>query len=169
MKQNISIMMDGELSDDEADALMRKIKHQPDGKNEWLTYHLIGDTLRQPDCTHTHMSVAFLERLQAEPTILAPRTRRSSKASFYAMSAAASVMAIAFLGWISVQINNEPVNLQAQQAQLRATSARPVVLPVNEGMNDYLLAHQEFSPSNDVRGAASYIRTVSVRQTRVGQ
>jgi hypothetical protein len=36
-------------------------------------------------------------------------------------------------------------------------------------MNDYLLAHQEYSPSTDVRGASSYIRTVSVKQTVAGQ
>jgi len=46
---------------------------------------------------------------------------------------------------------------------------RNVSLPVNETVNDYLLAHQEFSPSTDMRGAASYIRTVAVRQTGAGE
>ena len=30
-------------------------------------------------------------------------------------------------------------------------------------VNDYLMAHQEFSPSTNVQGAASYIHTVSER------
>jgi hypothetical protein len=30
-------------------------------------------------------------------------------------------------------------------------------------MNDYLIAHQEFSPSTEVQGAASYMRTVATQ------
>ena len=49
MKQNISALMDGELFDDEADALLDKIKRNPDVQTEWDLYHLVGDALRQPD------------------------------------------------------------------------------------------------------------------------
>ena len=49
MKQNISTLMDGELSGDEAEMLLGRIKRHPDAQQEWLTYHLIGDAMRQPD------------------------------------------------------------------------------------------------------------------------
>ena len=169
MKQNISMLMDGELCGDEADTLLKKLNHHSDGQQEWLVYHLIGDALRQPGCIPETIGLSFYERLAAEPTVLAPLARRQAKSGFYAMSAVASIMAIAFLGWVSVQINNEPNNRQLQQqAKLRDNAVRAVVSPINEGMNDYLLAHQEFSPSTDVRGAASYIRTVSVKQITAG-
>lgn len=161
MKQNISTLMDGELSGDEAEVLLGKIKRHPEAQQEWLNYHLIGDALRQPDYLPNHMSAAFFERLHAEPTVLAPQAQRSSKASFFALSAAASIMAMAFLAWVSVQIVTEPV---IQQAQQRPSALRPANFPTNGSMNDYLLAHQEFSPGTDVRGASSYIRTVTVKQ-----
>lgn len=161
MKQNISTLMDGELCGDEAEVLLGKIKLHPEAQQEWLNYHLIGDALRQPDYLPGHMSADFFERLHAEPTVLAPHTQRSSKTGFFALSAAASIMAMAFLAWVSVQITTEPV---IQQAQLRPSALRPANSPTSDSMDDYLLAHQEFSPSTDVRGASSYIRTVTVKQ-----
>ena len=159
MKQNISALMDGELFDDEAEALLDKIKRNPDVHAEWHLYHLVGDALRQPDHLHANIGAALRERLQAEPTVLAPRSRVRQNAKWFALSAAASVMAMALVAWMSVQIGSEPAHQMAMQQQ--PTALRPASFPVNPAMNDYLMAHQEFSPSTDVQGAASYIRTVA--------
>ena len=172
MKQNISTLMDGELCDDEAEILLGKIKRDTEARQDWLDYHLIGDVLRQPDYIPSAIKASFFERLHTEPTVLAPHDKRSSKASFIAMSAVASIMAMAFLAWMSVQINSEPVIQQAQQrSTLVRTASLPFggSLPANDSINDYLLAHQEFSPGTDVQGAASYIRTVAARQTAAGR
>jgi len=67
-------------------------------------------------------------------------------------------MALALVAWLSVQIGSEPA---PQMAMQQPSELRPASFPVNRGMNDYLMAHQEFSPSTDVQGAASYIRTVA--------
>lgn len=159
MKQNISALMDGELFDDEAEALLDKLKRDPESQAEWDAYHLIGDALRQPDQTHINISAALRQRLQAEPTVLAPRGRTGQNARWFALSAAASVMALALVTWLSVQVGSEPVQQMAMQQQPPAL--RPASFAANKRMNDYLMAHQEFSPSADVQGAASYIRTVA--------
>jgi len=83
MKQNISTLMDGELSGDEAEMLLGRIKRHPDAQQEWLTYHLIGDAMRQPDYLPNNMNAAFFERLHAEPTVLAPHSQRNSRAGFF--------------------------------------------------------------------------------------
>lgn len=166
MKQDISTLMDGELCDEEAESLLGKIKRHPEVRQQWVSYHLIGDALRQPDYIPRGMSPAFFERLQAEPTVLAPHSRKTSTTGIFAMSAAASVMAIAFLAWISVQMDKgQPI----QQAQQSPAASWASSTPANGNMDDYLLAHHEFSPSNDVRGAASYVRTVAYRQTEAGR
>ena len=159
MKQSISALMDGELFDDEAEALLDEIKRKPDIHAEWNLYHLVGDALRQPDHLHAEIGAALRERLQAEPTVLAPRSRIRQNARWFALSAAASVMALALVAWMSVQIGPEPVPQMAMQQQ--SSALRPASFPVKRGLNDYLMAHQEFSPSTDVQGAASYIRTVA--------
>lgn len=167
MKQNISTFMDGELCDEEAEVLLGKIRRDHEARQEWLHYHLIGDVLRQPDYIPGDMSATFFERLHAEPTVLSPHSQRRPTSGYFAMSAVASIMAIAFLAWLSVAVNNEPV---IQQARQHSGNMRTVAsLPANESINDYLLAHKEFSPSNEVQGAASYIRTVSARHTVAGR
>lgn len=159
MKQQISALMDGELFEDEAEILLDKLKHNPAAHSEWQTYHLISDALRQPDHLHSNISSAMRERLQAEPTVLAPQRRTGRKMQMYALSAAASVMALAMVAWLSVQVGSEPA---PQMAALQQPSVvRPASFSTGKELNGYLMAHQEFSPSADVQGAASYIRTVA--------
>lgn len=169
MKQNISMLMDGELCGEEADVLLAKIKSHPQAQQEWLTYHLIGDALRQPDYIPEPINSTFLERLRLEPTVLAPHRQRTSNTSFYAMSAAASMMAIVFLAWLSISLDKVSVSQQAKQGTEVLSATATTSFPISDGMNDYLLAHHEFSPSTDVRGASSYIRTVTFKQVGAGQ
>lgn len=164
MKQHISALMDGELFDDEAEALLDRLKRDPDGNAEWEVYHLIGDVLRQPGDVRIGIGEALHERLQAEPTVLAPRRRANQNARWFALSAAASVAAMALVGWLSVQIGQEPMPEVAMlQPSPAPASVRPARFSASD-MNDYLIAHQEFSPSADMQGAASYARTVAEQQ-----
>lgn len=158
MKQEISALMDGELFEDEAEALLAKLKRQPDASRDWETYHLIGDVLRQPDHIRCGFTQSFHQRLQAEPTILAPRHHTPQRLRHYALSAAASVMALALVAWLSTQIGGEPA---VQMANIQQPNA---LRPAAYQINDYLMAHQEFSPSADVQGAAAFIHTVAVKQ-----
>jgi len=157
MKQEISVLMDGEMFEDEADAFFDKLKRNPEIRQDWATYHLIGDALRQPDHIHRDLSVSFRARLQAEPTILAPHSRNPQKIRHYALSAAASVMALAIVAWMSMQISNEPA------PQMVSAQQNDAIRPASFQANDYLMAHQEVSPSADVQGAATYIHTVAAK------
>jgi sigma-E factor negative regulatory protein RseA len=161
MKERISTLMDGELFEDETEALLGRIKHHPEARQEWQTYHLIGDALRQPGHISRDISVTLRERLQQEPAVLAPRSRISKKMRYFAMSAAASLMALALVAWMSVQISSEPATQQIARQQ--PGNVQPVVNAGNKVVDDYLMAHQEVSPSTDVQGAASYIHTVAAR------
>lgn len=160
MKQEISALMDGELFDDDAEAVLDKLKRNPDKHDEWRTYHLISDVLRQSDHVHANINIAIRERLQAEPTVLAPRSRVSHNVRWFALSAAASVMAFTLVAWLSVQIGSETV---PQIAMQQSNAVHSVNLPAN-GLDDYLVAHQEFSPSLDVYGMTSYVHTVAHQQ-----
>lgn len=159
MKQEISALMDGEMFEDEAEALLGKLKRNPDARHNWEVYHLIGDILRQPEHIRCGFSESFHQRLQAEPTILAPRHRAPQQLKYYALSAVASVMALALVAWLSVQIAAEPVVQMAAIPQ-QDSPVRPAAYHVD----DYLMAHQEFSPSADVQTAAIYLHTVAAKQ-----
>jgi sigma-E factor negative regulatory protein RseA len=157
MKQDISALMDGEIFEDQADAFLDKLKRNPGAQQDWEDYHLIGDALRQPDHICKGFSRSFHERLQSEPTIFAPYNRTSQRIRNFALSAVASVMALALVAWLSLQVGTEPAPQIASIQQDTISAIRPA----SAQMDDYLLAHQEFSPSADVHGAVSYIRAVS--------
>lgn len=158
MKHEISALMDGEMFEDEAEVLFDQIRHHPQAHRDWAVYHMIGDVLRQPDYMHRDISTRVSLKLQNEPTVLAPRSRAlKQKARVFALSAAASLLAVGVVAWMSLQISPEAAPKMAMQQ----SDIRPVNMQIQPKSNDYLMAHQEFSPSNDMNGGASYIRTVT--------
>ena len=158
MKNKVSALMDGEMFEDEAEVLFDQIKRDSSAHLDWATYHLIGDALRQPEYIHRDISAKVHERMQNEPTVLAPRGRMiKQKARVFALSAAASLLAVGVVAWMSLQISPEA----APQMAMQQNSLRSVSLQIQSKSNDYLMAHQEFSPSTDMNGGASYIRTVT--------
>lgn len=159
MKQELSALMDGEMFDDQAEILIGRLKRHPEAQQDWENYHLIGDALRQPDHICKSFGKSFHERLQAEPTVFAPYSRTSQKIRNFALSAVASVMALALVAWLSLQVGNEP----APRIAVAPVQQENAVSLASAQADDYLMAHQEFSPSANVYGGASYIRAVAGR------
>lgn len=159
MKQEISALMDGEMFDDQAEILIDRLKRHPEVQQDWKNYHLIGDALRQPDHICKSFGKSFHERLQAEPTVFAPYSRTSQKVRNFALSAVASVMALALVAWLSLQVGNE----SAPRIAVAPVQQENAVSLASAQADDYLMAHQEFSPSANVYGGVSYIRAVAGR------
>lgn len=158
MKQEISALMDGELFEDEAESLLERAKLESGASKDWEIYHLIGDVLRQPEYIHCGLSAKVRGRVQDEPTVLAPRVRAvKQKIRTFALSAAASLAAVSVVAWMSMQISREA----APQMALQQHAMQPASAQIKSKSNDYLMAHQEFSPSTDMNGGAYYIRNVA--------
>ncbi len=161
--ERISAFMDGELEDHEATGQVRRLKEDPELRAAWETYHLIGDAMRGEAGYASGLAVKISARLVAEPTVLAPRPRMQLRnVRRLALSAAASIGGVALVAWLALFDNpfvpqqNLAVNLAAPGAQTQLAAT-----PANGAVNDYLLAHQQFSPSTAMQGVASYVRTVS--------
>ena len=161
MKQDISALMDGELFDEDAEVVLNKLKRNPEAHAEWQVYHLISDALRQPDHVRPDISVSMRECLRDEPVIFAPAARQK-KAWWYAVSAAASVMAITLVAWLSLQAGSK-TQFQVATAQ---NAAHPAGFSPADHWSDYLSAHREFSPSKDVLRMTSHVRTVTSQEKR---
>jgi sigma-E factor negative regulatory protein RseA len=163
MKEKLSAWMDGELEDQQARQLPQGLKRDAELRGIWDCYHLIGDALR--GVQGPNLCPEICARLDAEPTVLAP-PRRSTAVQLrrYALSAAASIAAIAFVGWMALSgIQQDPVRIAATPA----AEVKPGAVPAGEVANDYLLAHQRYSPSNAMQGLAPYVRTVSEERSAV--
>ena len=158
MNERISTLMDGEVDESELDRDLLHLNGNVELRRTWDTYHLIGDTLRGHAAPALAMKV--LQRLAGEPTVLAPQRRAPrGKIAQFAFSAAAGAAGIALVAWLALP------GLKPEPPQV-AASAPPgtpvaVVTPMAVGVENYLLAHQSYSPAGAMQGVAPYVRTVA--------
>ena len=180
MKNEISALIDGELGSGAVDGCLRRLKQENDLSQTWHDYHLIGDVLRGE--ISPSLDARFARRLAAEPTILAPRPVVAANGSRWssALSAVAGIAAVAVAAWVALpqtDVVPAPVSIASTapttSAPAPASSPRPAEgvsgVPVAVGVEDYLLAHQRFSPVSSMQGVAPYIRTVSAERKSDGR
>ncbi len=162
----ISAFMDGEAGRAETQQAMLRLKQRDECCETWEMFHLIGDTLRGDPALREDFMVRFHARIADEPTQLAPRVTWR-KTLNYALAAAASLAAVGVV--VTLVLSDNPLKPQtpiaAVSAPVALARANPQARPLpaaNQGkVNEYLMAHQEFSPSTAFQGVAPYVRTVS--------
>lgn len=159
----ISALIDGELDEHQVEQVFSHIKQQDLLRECWDTFHLIGDTLRGDCRLSPHFGRRIVERLALEPTVLAPHRSIAKRVTTYALSAAASLSAVALVAWVAFSSNPLNAPQEIAKAQIHATP-QLASIPSQGNMNEYLLAHQEFSPSTAIQGVVPYIRSVSDSQ-----
>ncbi len=167
MNENISRLMDGEVESVEFEQICGAMK-SPDALRTWACYHMIGDHLRGSRGQGARdPSPQFAERiclaLSAEPTILAPASSRprSTQVATMAWAVAATLAAVTVVGWTAFSLVDAPPTAVAR-AREAATVRAAQVKPAGDVPPDYLIAHQEYSPSMVGQGAGPYMRAVVV-------
>lgn len=171
----VSTLMDGELDSDEAAREIARLKQDDICRDAWNTYHVIGEAMRGEHARaglSANFSKRLSERLALEPTVMAPRLRTSKTKQTWALSIAATIAAVAVVGWMAPNFLS-PDNGPGMLAQVPPAKEPVVVLQpagptrveavaaAPEHMHEYLLAHQGISPSTAIQGVTPYIRTVS--------
>ena len=168
MKAKISELMDGELEGSDAARTLSALRDEGEGRQVWRTYHLIGDALRDQSILSQRFSERMAASLAEEPTVLAPAAAARPWRR-YLMPAAAGLAAAGFVGSVAFLVPLQEPSLVpqpvAQIAPVKATPAavvtEPARVPLPVATDDYLLAHQGYSPRNRLQGVAPYVRTVS--------
>lgn len=154
MKDQISALVDDEISLHDAEYLYTALKAEGESRECWMTYHLIGDAMRGSPIFQSDMRSRIMQQLDREPVVLAPRagvtnTVKVAKKSPVLWSVAASVAAVMFVGMIVLQ----------QQPQTTEE-----MLPMEIAQNipaEYLQAHQSLAPSS----AAYYIQSTAFTES----
>jgi sigma-E factor negative regulatory protein RseA len=162
MKDRISALMDGELDDRSAALTIDALEKDPEALEAWRTYHLISDSLARSRMLSSGFSARVAAALSQEATVLSPgRARRVEPRRWVAV--AAGVAAVSLVGWLGLAPQQSAVVAPVAQVPkaMPATEAKPAMVPLPSGANDYLLAHQGFSPRVSLQGMAPYVRTVS--------
>jgi sigma-E factor negative regulatory protein RseA len=179
MKDKISMRLDGELEDRELGEALAAMSTHEEARTAWASYHLIRDALRGESGLTVNFAAGICERLALEPTVLAPRRRvpAAGPKRWFALSAAASVAAVALVGWLAFaphQTRNGgtiAMSVALKPKTQDPAAANPKSLqrvPLPSSADDYLLAHQGYSPQLSLQGVAPYIRTVSDEAVQSG-
>jgi sigma-E factor negative regulatory protein RseA len=159
MNENISRLMDGEVDDAEFERCIAELK-SPDAMRTWMCYHMIGDHLRGAYGVSAQFSVRFSQALASEPTVLAPPPKRLAQPATFAWAVAASLMAVAVVGYTAFSMVEVPPEAVARARD--ATTVRAAqVKPTGEVPAEYLLAHQEYSPAFSIHGGGPYLRAAT--------
>ena len=164
----LSALMDGELDASENRREIQRLENEPRLAQGWQTYHLIRDAMRDELDLGPGFSRGVHERLAQEPTVLAPRRLVPQPLLRHALPIAASVAGIAVVAWLALSspVGNGPNVFQAgvrstPELQQAATGQAIPAGTRHAGIPEYLVAHQEFSPSTMMQGVVSYVRTVA--------
>ncbi|HET7365707.1 MAG TPA: sigma-E factor negative regulatory protein [Burkholderiales bacterium] len=161
MTEKISALMDGELEGRAADEALELLRGDREAADTWRLYHLMSDAMRgQRQLLSPGFAERCAARLATEPAVLAPGALPGrTLLQRYALAAAASLAAIVLVGWLALAPRPQP------QSQPPVAQARPPAITVSlpDAANDYLLAHQGFSPRMSLQGMAPYVRTVAER------
>ena len=171
MSERISALMDGEHAAEEFAGTLGDLREPGEALETWRTYHLISDALRDTRLASPGFAERVNARILEEPTVmaLAHRTPAAEPARWMPLYAAASVAAVVLVGWVAFvppQSVEAPVTAKAPPTpapKVVVAPQEPARLPLTSAANDYLLAHQAYSPRNTLQGVAPYARTVSDR------
>ena len=164
--ERLSALMDGELSEHAIGGELDRIKNNEEREAAWATYHLIGDALRGQVDPVQGIGDRVHVMLATEPTVLAPRTWKTQRVTQrFALPLAASVAGIAVVAWLALS-NNPAISPANNAAAPGIIAASPQEEQQTDGseadsMSEYLMAHQQFSPSTAMQGVVPYVRTVS--------
>jgi len=172
--ERISVFADGETSDEQLDIALAELRDE-DGKATWALYHQIGDLLRSDEMAiplSAGFSASMAARLAAEPTLVAPVVPARAKKSNVRRIAlpgvlAAAAAAVAFVGTpqLMVAMHGSPVSAPAvavvsdSGVTRSALTANVGAVMRDQGIDEYLMAHQRFSPS--VYSSAQYARAAT--------
>lgn len=185
-RQQVSALMDGELSPSQASTILRSLEHDPEQQALWERYHLIGNVLRG-DAIHTdYRCIAERVHLQLaqEPTLLAPSasrhrgTHRLAPFAGAALAAGAAFLAVFAVPGLFNPTADAPSDAQPQNMAALTSPSDPFRLDsqvqrwrgpdpiVERRLDRFLVTHQEKSPTSGMKGILPYATVVSYEPGR---
>jgi len=149
--------MDGELEASECSSHISRLNADRQLAQRWDHYHLIRDVLRAEAGTRVDLVASVRSRLEAEPTVLAPRRRLPELAARITLPIAAAVAGVVVGGWLGTpsQLGD---GVAARPPAIAADASAKPNLTSAPVPDDYLLAHQEV-----MQGGAPYTRTLLLK------
>lgn len=165
--ERLSALMDGELSEAEAEPVLEALRQDNELQSRWERYQLIGDALRNhlPDYMSADLASQVSEALANEPALLVPQARRRALPLVLrpvaGLAVAASVAMVAILG-LQLLRDNEASPVLGPVADAGRTTQPNLERPSVQTQLDrrYLVNHYEHAPTNGMKGMLPYATVV---------
>ena len=190
MNEKLSALVDQELDQEQSHSQFSQVIKDDQLLSSWQNYHLIGQVIRdEVGDTRSDLSAKIARQLEAEPTVLAPKTARSlaskekTRADSHRSERAGVLQAsglfalaasIVLVAVVSLERPDSADNLgeSAQQVASLNTSAASQATPntpiSNEKLaqmsgefGEMLAGHGEFTSSAGLNGLVAYAKLVS--------
>lgn len=168
LRQKLSLLLDGELSESDSLALMASIESDATLRRQWHRYRLVSEVMRSGKVLP--VDDRFVDQVRAtianEPAILAPRPekhRYREKAVTAALAASLAVVAV--LVGKSVK-DYSPVPGPEVLAQTELVDPDEVRSALDPQFQDYLVTHYETAYLAGAPGLLPYARLVTYDSSR---
>ena len=157
-KSRLSAMMDDAAADRECEHCVRHLKTDPNlrATSDLSSY---GDTLRGD--TAAAIADRVRDRLAAEPVVFAARGRSSKEPGKLGRAFSSRERCGGGIRRMDGAAALRRTARSASAPIAQSVEVLPVAVPAPEGVTDYLLAHQRFSPGPSIGGIAPYVRSVA--------
>ncbi|MDK9704951.1 MAG: sigma-E factor negative regulatory protein [Sulfuritalea sp.] len=160
MKTRISALMDGELEGHEIAETLRALRRDGELRSQWCDCQVIGAALRGEDHLDIDVAARVVSAIEAEPTVLVPAARRTLDWQRPLLALAASAAGVAVVAWLVLAPAGEGGQVVAKAAPPKQATVL-AQSPSTPRLQEYLLAHQAYSPGGAIVGGARNIRTVA--------
>lgn len=176
LNEQISALVDDELAEAEQTLLIRRLDEDVNLRHGLSRYQLISDALQNhlPDQVDPDFNVGVQLALQDDPAVHAGSARRLTRLfkPLAGLAVAASVAVVAVFSLQSVRqesplATSDIATAPALLDEFPVTSAPPLLanIPVNpdidaQGLNAYLVNHNEYAVNRGMQGMLPYVRLV---------
>jgi negative regulator of sigma E activity len=169
--EQISAMLDGELSEAELKAILADMDHE--NTQAWATYSAVGDFIRSSEMAAFH-SPPLLDRIAAslneEPTVVAPviathASRHTTLQKPAGVARARRLLAsVAAIGFFSFALNQAIPPSDNQVQMVRTQPAQNQVSEADLALwQEYFMAHQQNSLRSGLSGVSPIARVEANR------
>ena len=154
-REQLSALMDGELSQQELRELLDKMEQQPELRQQWSDHHTVRHTLFEQRGEMSAFDSSMADRVAAaiidEPTVLAPaRSKQGNRIKpWIPLALAASLATVTFMVMQpQIQQQMEPVaqnSIQTEWVEIDGEWVERWVNPLDQQarMRSYLVRHDE--------------------------
>ncbi len=173
MKEKLSALMDGELSEIEARRLLEDLTRDPTHRSTWERYHLVRHAMRgelELAAAHglperVHARVSDLQK-SFHAGSLSPRVKRG--AGLLAMAASVAAISIAGLRLLdqpqtpaAVTVASAPATAAIETTSATAKRWTATEPDVEKSLDTLLAQHNEYATGSGMAGMPRYVRVVA--------